>query len=100
MGTQVSNEYRRVREASYFVVERGSGPPVLLLHGFPQTHRCWQRVAPRLAETYQVVTPDLRGYGASLAPLGGPHGEGYSKREMAAELVELMAGMGPSGSWS
>jgi haloacetate dehalogenase len=94
VGTQVSNEYRRVGDASYFVVERGSGPPVLLLHGFPETHRCWDRVVPRLAETYRVVTPDLRGYGASQAPPGGPDGEGYSKREMAAELVELMAGMG------
>jgi pimeloyl-ACP methyl ester carboxylesterase len=93
-GDAGQHEYRRVGDASYFVVERGSGPPVLLLHGFPETYRCWDRVVPRLAETYRVVTPDLRGYGASQAPSGGPDGEGYSKREMAAELVELMAGMG------
>jgi haloacetate dehalogenase len=78
----------------YFVAHGGSGPPVLLLHGFPQTHACWHRVAPRLASALTVVAPDLRGYGASSAPPGGPHGEGYSKREMAAELVALMAELG------
>jgi haloacetate dehalogenase len=67
---------------------------VLLLHGFPETHLCWHRVAPRLPLAHTVVAPDLRGYGASEAPPGGPHGEGYSKREMAAELVELMAALG------
>jgi haloacetate dehalogenase len=72
----------------------GGGSPVLLLHGFPQTHHCWRHLAPRLATRYQVTMPDLRGYGASWAPAGGPHGEGYSKREMAAELVELMARLG------
>jgi haloacetate dehalogenase len=78
----------------YHVVHGGSGPPVLLLHGFPQTHLCWQAVAPRLAASFTVVAPDLRGYGASSAPPGGPQGEGFSKREMAAELVELMTGLG------
>jgi haloacetate dehalogenase len=77
-----------------FVESQGTGPPVLLLHGFPETHLCWERVAPRLAERHTVVTPDLRGYGASEAPAGGPHGEGYSKREMAVELVELMDELG------
>ncbi len=67
---------------------------MLLLHGFPQTHACWHRVAPRLASSFTVVAPDLRGYGASSAPPGGPAGEGYTKREMAAELVELMAELG------
>jgi haloacetate dehalogenase len=83
-----------VGEARYFVAESGEGPPLLLLHGFPQTHRCWRAVAPRLGERHRVVTPDLRGYGASEAPPGGPCGEGYTKREVAAELVELMAGLG------
>jgi haloacetate dehalogenase len=83
-----------VGEASYFVAEGGAGPPVLLLHGFPQTHVCWAQVAPRLARERRVVAPDLRGYGGSAAPAGGPRGEGYSKREMAAELVELMAARG------
>jgi haloacetate dehalogenase len=78
-------------EASYLVAHGGAGPPVLLLHGFPQTHVCWSRVAPSLARAHRVVVPDLRGYGASTAPGGGPRGEGYSKREMAAEMVELMA---------
>ncbi|MDQ3659760.1 MAG: alpha/beta hydrolase [Actinomycetota bacterium] len=81
-------------QASYFFAQGGVGPPVLLLHGFPQTHVCWQEVAHRLAVTHRVVAPDLRGYGASRAPEGGPQGEGYSKREMASELVELMASLG------
>jgi haloacetate dehalogenase len=83
-----------VGEASYFVAEAGAGPPLLLLHGFPETHVCWTRVAPQLARRHRVLVPDLRGYGATEAPAGGPRGEGYSKREMAGELVELMAGCG------
>ena len=83
-----------VGEASYHVAHGGSGPPLLLLHGFPETHACWHHVAPRLAGAHRVVAPDLRGYGASTAPPGGPHGEGYAKREMAGELVELMAALG------
>jgi haloacetate dehalogenase len=83
-----------VGEASYLVSHGGSGPPVLLLHGFPETHACWTAVASRLAASHTVVAPDLRGYGASEAPPGGPRGEGYSKREMAAELVELMGSLG------
>jgi haloacetate dehalogenase len=83
-----------VGDADYFVACGGAGPPVLLLHGFPETHFCWHRVAPRLAAGHAVVAPDLRGYGASRAPAGGAHGEGFSKREMAAELVALMAGLG------
>ena len=83
-----------VGEADYFVAQGGAGPPLLLLHGFPQTHVCWHQIAPRLAAGHSVVAPDLRGYGASRAPAGGPQGEGYSKREMAGELVELMAALG------
>src|SRR6185503_650220 len=63
---------RTVGDAAYHVVVDGSGPPVLLLHGFPQTHLCWDRVAPALAERHTVVLADLRGYGASAAPPGGP----------------------------
>ena len=85
---------RTVGDTAYHVVVGGSGPPVLLLHGFPQTHLCWDRVAPALAERHTVVLADLRGYGASTAPPGGPRGEGYTKREMAAELVQVMAGLG------
>jgi haloacetate dehalogenase len=67
-----------VGDTAYHVVVGGSGPPVLLLHGFPQTHLCWDRVAPALAERHTVVLVDLRGYGASTAPPGGPRGEGYT----------------------
>jgi haloacetate dehalogenase len=88
------DERRTIGEASYFLAQGGSGAPVLLLHGFPETHVCWAQVAPRLADGHRVVAPDLRGYGASEAPAGGPRGEGYSKREMAGELVDLMAGLG------
>jgi haloacetate dehalogenase len=72
----------------------GSGPPVLLLHGFPQTHYCWHRIAPALAERATVVVCDLKGYGESRSAPGGPLGEGYSNRERAGELVELMAQLG------
>jgi haloacetate dehalogenase len=72
----------------------GTGPAVLLLHGFPQTHFCWQRVAPRLTPHSTVVVCDLKGYGESRSKPGGPSGEGYSNRERAAELVELMSCLG------
>jgi haloacetate dehalogenase len=80
--------------AEYHVASGGAGPAVLLLHGFPETHLCWHAVAPRLAEEHAVVAPDLRGYGSSRAPTAGAHGEGFSKREMAADLVELMSARG------
>src|SRR5204863_5579490 len=83
-----------IGKASYFVSSGGTGPPILLLHGFPETHACWHAIAPALARDHRVVVPDLRGYGASEAPPGGPRGEGYTKREMAAELVALMAELG------
>lgn len=71
----------------------GAGPPVLLLHGFPQTHLAWRRVAPALAEGHSVVCPDLPGYGGSGPPaLDGP--EGYAKRATAATMVALMRELG------
>ena len=72
----------------------GTGSPVLLLHGFPETHYCWHRVAPGLTEDHTVVACDLKGYGESRSAPGGELGEGYSNRERAAELVELMSRLG------
>jgi haloacetate dehalogenase len=72
----------------------GSGPPLLLLHGYPQTHAMWHRIAPRLAERFTVVASDLRGYGDSSKPDGGPHYENYAKRAMAADQVEVMRQLG------
>src|SRR5215217_582091 len=83
-----------VGEADYYVANGGDGPPVVLLHGFPETHLCWHAIAPRLAGDHAVVAPDLRGYGASRASAGGPYGQGFSKREMARELVEVMSALG------
>ena len=73
----------------------GSGPPVLLLHGHPQTHLTWYRVAPRLVDAgFTVVAADLRGYGDSSKPPGGPDHAGYSKRAMARDQVEVMRALG------
>ena len=72
----------------------GSGPPLLLLHGYPQTHVMWHRVAPALADSFRVVLPDLRGYGASAKPPAGDDYSAYSKRTMAADMVTLMAALG------
>jgi len=78
----------------YRVAVAGEGPPVLLLHGFPETHHCWHLVAPELTGQRTVVACDLKGYGASRSEPAGELGEGYSNRERAAELVELMSALG------
>ena len=80
-------------EAEIFARVGGSGPPLLLLHGYPQTHRMWARVAGLLASRFTLVAPDLRGYGASSAP-ASRNGELYAKRLMAADAVALMAALG------
>jgi haloacetate dehalogenase len=72
----------------------GSGPPLLLLHGHPQTHATWRKIAPVLAEHFSVIAADLRGYGDSAKPAGGPDHIGYSKREMAKDQVAVMAALG------
>lgn len=73
----------------------GDGPPVLLLHGYPQTHAMWHRVAPGLVDAGRtVVCPDLRGYGQSHKPPAGEGYVNYAKRTMAAELVSVMADLG------
>ena len=72
----------------------GSGPPLLLLHGYPQSRTMWHSVAPLLAEDYTLVISDLRGYGESSAPEGGDHHRAYSKRAMAADQVAVMAELG------
>ena len=72
----------------------GEGPPLLLVHGYPQTHVCWHKVAPALAKKFTLVMPDLRGYGDSSAPATDAAHETYSKRAMALDLVEVMKAMG------
>lgn len=67
----------------------GEGPPLVLLHGWPQTRHCWRKVAPRLAERYTVITPDLRGYGRTDKPTSG-----YDKRTMAADVSGLLRSLG------
>jgi haloacetate dehalogenase len=87
-------EYRRVLGADGVVLNvavGGSGAPVVLLHGFPQTHVMWRRVAAELAVDHTVICPDLRGYGASDKPA-----EGYSKRSMAADVVAAAQELGHS----
>jgi haloacetate dehalogenase len=72
----------------------GQGPPLLLLHGYPQTSAMWHRVAPGLAERHTVVAPDLRGYGRSAKPPSDPDHHTYSKRAMALDMVRVMAELG------
>ena len=72
----------------------GRGPPVVLLHGYPQTHVAWHRVAPRLAASHTVVLPDLRGYGDSSCPPSDSAHWQYSKRCMGGDIATLMARLG------
>jgi haloacetate dehalogenase len=81
-------------EARIRVRHGGSGPPLLLLHGNPQTHVMWHKIAPRLAREFTVVAPDLRGYGDSSKPPNSQDHAAYSKRAMARDQVEVMRQLG------
>jgi haloacetate dehalogenase len=83
-----------VGETTIYVERGGSGPPVLLLHGFPETSAMWRDVAPRLTESFSVVCADLRGYGASGCPPSAEDHAPYSKRALAQDMVEVMARLG------
>jgi haloacetate dehalogenase len=89
-------EQRRVKTsgAEINLLTGGNGPPLLLLHGYPQTHLMWRKVAPRLAADFTLVIPDLRGYGDSSKPAAGADNENYSKRVLALDQVETMAALG------
>ncbi len=82
------------RGATIRVRTGGEGPALLLLHGYPQTHAMWHRIAPRLARRYRVVCADLRGYGDSSKPASTPDHAPYSKRAMAQDMAEVMTALG------
>src|SRR5256714_11480126 len=81
-------------ETKIFISSGGSGPPVLLLHGFPETHLMWRSVAPLLARRFTVVCADLRGYGRSGCPASAADHAPYAKRAMASDMVSVMAKLG------
>lgn len=90
-------ESRRIETAPRVQIHArigGEGPPLLLLHGHPQTHAIWHRVAPELARHFTLVLADLRGYGDSAKPQGEPDHANYSKRTMALDMRRLMAVLG------
>jgi haloacetate dehalogenase len=76
------------------VATGGAGPPIVLLHGFPQTHLAWRQVAVELAADHEVICPDLRGYGDSDKPPDDPPQLTYAKRTMAADIVALARQLG------
>ena len=82
-----------IRGIEIFTRIGGSGPPLLLLHGYPETHAMWHRVAPALARHFTVVAPDLRGYGRSDCPSTDGNHRAYSKRTMALDMAELMTAL-------
>jgi len=86
--------YADVRDGRIRLRRGGSGPPLLLLHGNPQSHAMWHAVAPALARHFEVVCPDLRGYAGSFKPQATADHAPYAKREMARDMVEVMAQFG------
>lgn len=81
-------------EVKINLVKGGKGYPLLLLHGYPQTHVMWHKIAPNLAQEFTVIIPDLRGYGDSDKPIGMTDHYNYSKRVMAQDQIEVMAQLG------
>lgn len=95
--TQLSGfSYTRLstQGADINVASAGSGPPLLLLHGYPQTHYMWHKIAPALSQYFHVICPDLRGYGDSSKPNSDNTHQAYSKREMASDMVDIMRQFG------
>ena len=89
-------EQRRIKigDIAFNVRIGGGGAPLLLLHGYPQTHLAWHAVAPELARHFTVICPDLKGYGDSDAPAPDAESVAYSKRIMGEEMLALMASLG------
>ena len=83
-----------VGETTLFFRRKGTGRPLLLLHGFPETHLMWHRIAPALAAEFTVICADLRGYGASGKPASTPDHAPYSHRALAGDMVRLMQRLG------
>ena len=96
-GEKFEKQYINVaKNINIAICSKGSGPPLLLLHGYPQTGYMWHKIAPRLAEDFTVVVADLRGYGDSDKPTSSEDHAVYSKRAMAADMMAVMTALGHS----
>ena len=87
-------KFVKVKKGKIFCKVKGNGQPLLLLHGYPQTHLMWHKIAPELSKYFTIIVADLRGYGNSLVLKGDPKHKNYSKREMAKDMVQLMVKLG------
>ena len=87
-------KFVQVKKGKIFCRIGGNGPPLLLLHGYPQTHLMWHKTAPQLAKNFTVIASDIRGYGSSLVLKGDNKHLNYSKREMAKDMIQLMDSLG------
>ena len=96
-GEKIEKQYINVaKNINIAICSKGAGPPLLLLHGYPQTGFMWHKIAPRLAEDFTVVVADLRGYGDSDKPTSSEDHAVYSKRAMAADMMTVMTALGHS----
>ena len=96
-GEEFEKQYINVaKNINIAICSKGAGPPLLLLHGYPQTGYMWHKIAPRLAEDFTVVVADLRGYGDSDKPTSSEDHAVYSKRAMAADMMAVMTALGHS----
>ena len=96
-GEKFEKKYINVaKDINIAICSKGAGPPLLLLHGYPQTGYMWHKIAPRLAEDFTVVVADLRGYGDSDKPTSSEDHAVYSKRAMAADMMAVMTALGHS----
>lgn len=94
MFSNFEHGYCNTKEGKIFYRIGGKGPPLLLLHGYPQNHFMWYKTAPKLSKTFTVVIADLRGYGLSMSPKGDESHHNYSKRVMAKDMKTLMSHLG------
>ena len=87
-------KFVKVQRGKIFCKIKGDGPPLLLLHGYPQTHVMWHKIAPELSKYFTIVAADLRGYGDSFVLKSDKKHKNYSKREMAKDMIQLMEKLG------